>query len=177
MSTSTTSADAILAASRALFAERVYPDVTIRDIAALAGVSPTLVMKLGGSKLELFRRTGTIAPPPLPDVPLDALGAALVADLVQRHRRGEIEHLARAVNLHIAGPEPDKVRARFLAGYVAPIAAAIGGPDASVRAELVVSALTGLATALCIFESPAATGDLDLVRDRYARCVQLLLDD
>ena len=171
------SAEAIREAARTLFAERAYPEVTIRDIAALAGVSPALVMKCGGSKLELFHQTGTIAPPQLPAVPLGELGAALVDDLVGRCERGEIEHLARAINLRITAPEPEQVRARFLAGYVEPLAAVIGGPDAQVRAELVVGALTGLATTLRIYGTPAASADLDQVRTHYGRAVQLLLDD
>jgi len=169
------SAQAILDASRALFAEHAYPDVTIRDIAARAGVSPALVMKCGGSKKELFRRTGTIAPPALPDVPHADLGAALVDDLIGRHERGEIEHLVRALNLRITGPEPAEVRARFLAGYVDPLAAVLHGPDAAVRAELVVGALTGLAAVLRMLRTPAAGGALELVRDHYARAIQLLI--
>ncbi|MBS4753351.1 TetR family transcriptional regulator [Nocardioides sp. zg-ZUI104] len=176
MNTPGDSRAAIDEAARALFAVRGFDQVTIRDIAAAAGVSPALVMKLCGTKRELFLATATITAPPLPQVPRDRLGAALVDQLVERLEREVPDHLARAVMLQLTGPEPDEVRTRFLAEYVAPLAAVLDGPRARLRAELVVAALSGLATTLRLFTAPEATGALAEVRASYGRAVQVLLD-
>ncbi|NIQ52267.1 MAG: helix-turn-helix transcriptional regulator, partial [Gemmatimonadetes bacterium] len=68
------SRDAILTAAAELFAERGFDQVTIRDIATRANLSPAMVMKCGGSKKQLFYRTARITPPPLPAVPDSELG-------------------------------------------------------------------------------------------------------
>ncbi|WP_051486176.1 TetR/AcrR family transcriptional regulator [Nocardioides sp. J54] len=170
------SQDAIITAARELFTAHPYHAVTIRDIAARAGTSAALVMKLGGSKVELFRRSATIAPPPLPDVPVERLGWALVDEVVARREQDTVEHLVRAANLKLTGPDPEQVRTLFLAGYVEPMVAVLDGPDAGLRAELVVAALGGLAATLRLFETPASVADLDGVRERYGRVVQQLLD-
>ena len=51
---SDTAYQAILEAARTKFAEVGYRDVTIRSIAAEAGYSAAMVMKLMGSKEQLF---------------------------------------------------------------------------------------------------------------------------
>ncbi|MFC7547803.1 TetR/AcrR family transcriptional regulator [Plantactinospora sp. GCM10030261] len=73
------SRQAVLAAATELFAERGYDQVTIRDIATRAALSPAMVMKCGGRKRELFLRSATITPPSLPDVPRSELGVRLSA--------------------------------------------------------------------------------------------------
>lgn len=49
------SRDAVLAAARARFAAEGYEKTTLRSIAADAGVDPSMVLYLFGSKTELFR--------------------------------------------------------------------------------------------------------------------------
>lgn len=68
--------DDLLAAAGELFAEHSYGQVTIRDIAVHAGLSPAMVMKCSGSKRELFRGVTTVNPRPLPAVPDSELGLA-----------------------------------------------------------------------------------------------------
>lgn len=167
---------AVLQAAEELFARNGFPEVTIRAIAARAGTSPALVMKVAGTKEELFHRTATIIAPDLPDVPARDLGPALVADLLDRQRRGDLEHLGRALMLRVNAPDPEAVREKFLRGYVDPLTERLGGPDARLRAELAVAALTGLATVLRFFESPELLADLDGVERAYAPIVQRLLD-
>lgn len=170
------SREAILAAAGELFAERGYRPVTIRDIAGRAGVSAALVMKLCGSKKELFYATATIVPVPLPDVPLDRLGETLVRELLDRAAAEEVEPLNRAIVLRLSAPDPDAVRERFITGYLEPLAERLDGSDAHLRAELAVAALAGLATAVRIFQAPlAATQTNDVVRT-YGSAVQALLE-
>lgn len=179
MTTSGDSAElraAVWRAAADLFARKGYPEVTIRAIAARAGTSPALVMKVAGSKAELFHRTATITAPELPDVPVSRLGQALVTELVDRQRRGDLEHLGRSMTLRVNAPDPEAVREKFLQGYVAPLAAALGGPDGTLRAELAVAALLGLATILRYFEAPTLLAELDEVEAAYGPIVQRLLD-
>jgi AcrR family transcriptional regulator len=167
----------ILAAAVELFAERGFNQVTIRDIAARADLSPAMVMKCGGSKRELFYETATIMPPPLPDVPLAHLGKTLVRDLLQRSAAGAIEPLNRALVLRLSAPDPESVRHRFISGYLDPLAERLGdGADARLRAELAVAALIGLAATLRVFEAPTSVAAREEVVKRYGPVVQALLD-
>ncbi|MEV8511699.1 TetR family transcriptional regulator [Dactylosporangium sp. NPDC051484] len=171
------SRQAVLAAATELFAERGYDQVTIRDIAARADLSPAMVMKCAGSKRELFLRSARITPPPLPDVPRSELGARLVEELLTRFRREAIEPLARALNLRLSAPDPDSVRQQFVAGYLDPLGERLGGDaDARLRAELVVAALTGLAASVRIFNTPAMGAAPDEVIRLYGTAIQHLID-
>lgn len=170
------SRSAILAAARDLFAIHSYGEVTIREIAARAEVSPALVMKCCGTKQDLFHATAAITPPPLPEVPLAELGTALVDEVIGRHERGEIEHLARALLLRLTSPDPDAVRDQFLAGYADPLAAVLQGANGRIRAELVLAALTGLVASLRILKLPASTADIAVLRREYSPLVQHLID-
>ncbi|MCD9154780.1 TetR/AcrR family transcriptional regulator [Aeromicrobium duanguangcaii] len=167
---------AVWRAAGDLFARKGFGEVTIREIAALAGTSPSLVMKVAGSKEQLFHRTAAIAAPELPDVPVSALGTALVAELVDRQRRGDLEHLGRAIMLRVNAPDPQSVRTQFLHGYVTPLSEVLDGPRPELRAELAVAALMGLATTLRFFESPVLLAELDAVEAVYGPVVQRLLD-
>lgn len=167
---------AVLTAARELFAERGFNQVTVRDIAARANLSPAMVMKCG-TKKELFYQAATVTPPPLPDVPRTQLGQVLVRELLERHQRDAIEQLTRALVLRLSAPDPEAVRERFLAGYVEPLAERLGGDDnARMHAELAISALSGLAASLRIFGLPSVQADIEEVADRYGRLVQALID-
>lgn len=169
------SRQAILEAASELFNTRGFGQVTIRDIAARAGISPALVMKHGGSKMEIYQATAKIVPPPLPDVPDEELGRALVSDLLERHKRGDLEHLGRAMLLRLTAPNPDTVRDRFIAGYVDPLTHRLSGSDAQLRAELVVAALSGLATTIRLFRTGASISEPERVLAVYGDIVQQLI--
>lgn len=168
---------AILSAAAELFAERGYNQVTIRDLAARADLSPAMMMKCGGSKRELFYQTAVIAPPPLPDVPVSQLGEALVRELLARFDSGAIEPLTRAIVLRLSAPDPQSVQERYVTGYLHPLAQRLGGDrNARLRAELVVAALVGLAATVRIFETPAShSAPGDAIR-HYGATVQRLID-
>jgi hypothetical protein len=64
-----------------LFAERRYSYVTIREIAAKAGVSPATMMRLGGSKQQLYAEATPPDPAPLgPDWPRSRIGRRSCAE-------------------------------------------------------------------------------------------------
>jgi AcrR family transcriptional regulator len=169
---------AVLAAAGELFAERGYPNVTIRDIAARAGLSPAMVMKCGGSKRDLFFHAATLTPPALPDVPDSELGTALVRQLVERLVAGTFEPLIRALILRLSGPDPESVRERFTSGYLDPLTERLGGDaHARLRAELAVAALAGLAVNLRVFEVPLSNDHIADVVRMYGSVVQQLVGE
>lgn len=176
--TAASSRDAVLAAARRLFTEHRYDAVTIRQVAAAAGVSPALVMKLVGSKENLYLE----AAPPIERWTFPAagdrsgLGAAVVrAVLEQRHRRLP-EPFAQAVLMTDAPPEVARLRDQVVAAFVGPLTAALGGGEHAARtADLVFCALLGLSVGRRRFGLAADATTDDLVRS-YGAVVQALID-
>ncbi|TQF66374.1 TetR/AcrR family transcriptional regulator [Rhodococcus spelaei] len=139
--------DAVIAAARDLFARRGYTATTIKDIAAAAGCSPALVMKLMGSKAGLL----AAADPSEPTI-TDELGArepvghGLVRRLVERRDTDAPEPLATVLLLIHESEDREAARADYHQRYVAAIADRIGDTSASkVRSQLVLAVLLGLA--------------------------------
>lgn len=176
--TARSSRDAVLAAARRLFTEHRYDAVTIRQVAAAAGVSPALVMKLVGSKENLYLQA---APPVrrwiVPTAERRELGPAVVrAMLEQRHARLP-EPFAQAILMTDAPPEVARLRDQVVDAFVGPLAAALGGGEPARRtADLVFCALLGLSLGRRRFGRAAGAATDDLVRT-YGAMVQALLDD
>lgn len=104
----------VLQAARRLFGERGYAAVTIREIAAAAGVSPAMVMKVAGSKEQLHARATPLEPEPLSgDVPLAGLGELLVRRVLTRRAQAGAEPWLRALYLLADAPDPVAARAEF----------------------------------------------------------------
>lgn len=174
------SREAVIAAARELFARRGYTATTIKDVAAAAGCSPALVMKLTGSKAELFAAADPSgaaldeAPPPAGEPP----GFRMVRRLVERRRADEPEPWAMAPVLILESEDPERTRAHIRTRYLAAVAERIGdtGPE-RLRAQLVMAQLLGLAAALRHLEllDPAAIDDEALIR-RYGALVQRIVD-
>lgn len=170
---------AVLRAARRLFGERGYRSVTIREVAAEAGLSPAMVMKLVGSKDQLYAEAAPMEPEPYdPDAPRERMGYELVRRVLGRRDHEVAEPWARAVYLTHQAPDPEAARQSFREAYLARIRAALGDePDADRRAELVGAMLMGLATAVRTFRLlPADRGDTDAVAREYGALVQSLID-
>lgn len=139
--------DAIVAAARDLFARRGYTATTIKDVAAAAGCSPALVMKLTGSKAELFAAADPSA------VALDdsrtveePIGFQLVRRILDRRDSGEPDPLAMAPTLIHESEDPATFGEGVRTRYVAAIAERIGDTtEHRARAHLVLTLLLGLA--------------------------------
>ncbi|WP_017606834.1 TetR/AcrR family transcriptional regulator [Nocardiopsis alkaliphila] len=101
----------ILDAARELFSEHGYKEVTIRDIATAAGVSPALVMKHYRSKAELFNELG---PNDIPlaelDLPRSQIGRALVQKVLTRREHDVADPLLIALSHVRDSPDPDRTR-------------------------------------------------------------------
>ncbi|MEV0362388.1 TetR/AcrR family transcriptional regulator [Nocardia fusca] len=169
--------DAALAAASKLFAERGYRQVTIRDIALAAGLSPAMVMKAVGSKEKLFHEVAEVQPLELAGIPDEELGRALVRNIIERMQTNAVEPLGRAIMLRLTAPDPDTIQEKFTSGYFDALTERLGGDeDAELRSELAVGALMGLVAALRIFEAPNSAAHSDQVLLRFGDIVQQLLD-
>jgi len=162
-----------------LFAARGFSGTTIRDVAEAAGVSPALVMKLTGSKAELFRAAAPDAPG-LDDLarPDESLGCSMVRALVERRDSRDYEFWSVAPALVQEAPDPEAARRELVARVVPRIARTIGEQsEGLVRSRLIVTLLLGLAGGLRTFEVLPADqlGSEDLI-EIYGGLVQEVID-
>lgn len=164
---------AIAEAATTLFAEVGYDRATVRAIAARAGVDPRLVTHHFGSKQELF--VEVMAPPVDPAAIVAALGGdpagagervarVMVGTLLDEQVRRRLVGLVRA-----AAAEP--AAAALLREVVerivlAPVAAALPGPDAALRVAMAGAQAIGLVMLMHVVQvGPVATAaSEDLVR-------------
>lgn len=174
---SSPSRDAVLMSAGRLFGERGYRGVTVRDIAAEAGVSAALVMKLFLSKEKLF----AAAQPNESlltelDVPTSELGRALVFRVLMRRERGLQEPWAMIPFSIQDAPDPDAARADIRARYIAAIARLIGDATPDRRYAATVTALmTGFGETVRTLDL-FADWDFDELVAHYGAIVQAQID-
>lgn len=169
----------IIDAARSQFMSRGFTGTTIREIAAAAGVSPALVIKLTGSKAQLFRlATPDIA---IEDAPReDELpGYRLVRAIVDRRNAMDFEYWVAAPAAVLESPDRDAARDEMRDLVLREISAAIGDKTTEkLRTRLVITMLMGLAASLrtlqLIPDAVLASEDLTA---RYGAMVQAVIDD
>jgi len=170
----------VIDAARRLFGERGYNSVTIREVAAEAGLSPAMVMKVVGSKAKLYVDAAPMEPEPYdPQVPREQLGYELVRRVLHRRDTNTAEPWARAIHLTHDAPDPDAARRAFRERFTDTLRPQLGDSrEAQRRIELVVCALVGLACGVRTFRllTPKDNDTEDLVQ-RYGAVVQSLIDD
>jgi AcrR family transcriptional regulator len=165
------------AAGRA-FATRPYREITLKDIAEDAGVSAPLIIKYFGSKEQLFDALVDFrsAAEVLFSGPLDGLGERMVSIFA----RPLEPYKPLSLNiLFMSGPSEEssrKLRANYSTQMIDTLAERLPGPGGRLRAELVMSMLTGLAVMRRKMMQEHATGTPDEVVAQYAPLVQELLD-
>lgn len=172
----------VLQAARRLFGERGYAAVTIREIAAAAGVSPAMVMKVGGSKEQLHTRATPLEPEPLSgDVPLEGLGELLVRRMLTRREQAGAEPWLRALYLLADAPDPvaarREFRERFLSRFDRPDADPVTAAHVRRQSDQLACLMLGLAAGTRTMDllHPAST-DTRAVTREYGRLVQQVLD-
>lgn len=142
----TSSKDLIAASAKRLFEESGFAAVTVRAIAADAGVDPSLVIRHFGSKEALFLDVlglDRYVRPPI-EGPLESLGRRLAGFVLATEHEELRTHLATLVRasdreairegLHLS------VRRLFIDGLVE----VLPGEDREVRAQLIAAQLGGL---------------------------------
>ena len=152
--------DILLKAAKQAFSDS-GADVGVREIAARAGVNPSLINRYFGSKEQLLTEV-------MCSVPVD-LAAALSAD---RAHFGV--NLARGLIVgchHGSDFDPTLVMLRSLGNanataalsaivdsWVNPLAEALGGADSRLRAELILSVIAGFQIMGRVFGTPGIAG-------------------
>ncbi|MFF0048425.1 TetR family transcriptional regulator [Streptomyces sp. NPDC005498] len=173
-----TGRDAILRAARRAFTQRPYAEVTIRRIAADAGVSPSLVVKHFGRKEELFNTVADFGPAAeeLFDAPLDTLGRHMVMTLVRRRRELKSDPLLRVVFSLGNQDERSLLRDRFHEQVTEALIARLPGRERTLRAELIAGHLLGLGATLSLHrEGAGSLATPEHLADLYAPALQSLI--
>ncbi|MFE9220433.1 TetR/AcrR family transcriptional regulator [Streptomyces lavendulae] len=172
--------DAIVRAARRAFTLRPYAEVTMRGIAAAAGVSPSLIVKRFGSKEALFNTVADFrtAADELFAAPPAALGRHLVLTMVELRDRFRGDPLLRVVFSLGIEDERTLLRARFREQVTDRLAASLTGPDAQLRAELIAGQLLGLGATLSLHrpDGAGARTSAERLADLYAPGLQRLID-
>ena len=138
---------AILAAAQAVFSERGYTQVGVREIAARAGINAALVLRYFGAKERLFEAALAES------LNLRAViagnrqhfGLDMVRLLtsVAPHRPNPVSMLVMAT----ADPVASQIAQRLLnTKVINPLAEWLGGPDASARAAMITALCSGFLT-------------------------------
>lgn len=168
----------ILAAAQKVFSTLGYAGAGIREIAAEAGTSTTLMIRYYGSKAGLFEA---------------ALTKALTADQVWNHPRAQIgrylaDQFLRAdvrivppamIALAAGDAEAAAIAARVVQTHaIAPMAHWLGGPDAQARASRVFM----LATSFVLYSRQVPVAPLGgtvatSLADWVAAEIQAVVDD
>ncbi|PQZ98144.1 TetR family transcriptional regulator [Arthrobacter sp. MYb224] len=166
-------------AASALFGERGFHDVTVREIAEAAQVSPALVIKLFGSKAELYTVASTITVPLADlDLPRERLGRALVQQILNRRDAAVVDPWETLVPRIRQSPTPEVTQRELRETYLAGLARTIADTTADRRhASAVACQLLGLAEGIRVLGYFAAEDfDSDEVVEQYAAAVQLHID-
>ncbi|MFI6902292.1 TetR family transcriptional regulator [Nonomuraea sp. NPDC050394] len=170
----------ILDAARARFISHGYDTVTVRSIAADAGVDPAMIHYFFGSKDKLF--AAALEGPVSPRDPLDDLLAEGLDGAAARIVRGFLAAFDDAggmgpLALLRSGQSPEMVREYVEREFTTRLAGHLQGPDTALRAQLITAQLLGLALARygLRLPGPATASPEDLVT-WYAPLIQPLLD-
>ncbi|WP_432009750.1 TetR family transcriptional regulator [Streptomyces sp. HD1123-B1] len=173
-----TGQQAIQRAARRAFTRQPYAEVTIRGIAADAGVSPSLVVKHFGSKERLFNSVADFggAADQLLAAPLADLGRHMVLSLVSTRRTELMDPLLRVVFSLGNTDELALLRERFREQVTARLAERLPGAERALRAELIAGQLIGLGATLSLHRSGAsAAATVEHIAELYAPSLQRLI--
>lgn len=168
---------AILNAARQCFGHEGYDQVGVREIAALAGIDPSLVNRYFGSKEGLFAEavSSKLDLSSLFSGDRATLGERLVRFILQKktdHNHDPLVALLRSSSSEIAGR---MLRDAVNEGFVSPLAARLDGPDARERAELIGSTLLGLLVYRTIV-GPGGSRDVERQIALAGPVMQMLID-
>ncbi|WP_427889082.1 TetR family transcriptional regulator [Kribbella sp. GL6] len=168
----------ILRAARKAFAREPYDAVTLRGVAADAGVSAALIVKHFGSKEALFEQVADFseAAELLLQAPNERLGEHAVRALVEYRRANDQDLLVRVVFAAGKGDERALIREHFRDQVTRAFAARLTGPDADLRAALITAHLLGLGALLAIDKTgPLAAAAPETIAALYAPSIQDLI--
>jgi AcrR family transcriptional regulator len=176
--------DAVLDAARRAFAARGYQAASLRAIAGDAGVEPGMVRHFFGSKAGLFQAAMELpidfehVVPELLAAGMDGVGERLLRFFLSvfdaSGDRNQFVSLLRSAVTH---EESARMFREFMTEQlVGRVAAALGRPDARLRATLVGSQMVGLVMARYVIRvEPLASADPETVVAAVAPTLQRYL--
>ncbi|GHO46187.1 TetR/AcrR family transcriptional regulator [Ktedonospora formicarum] len=174
---------AILHAARTLFAQDSYERVTVRDIASQAHIDPALVIRYFGSKEDLFQASISIegsdcGPSPF-EGDLSELGQRLIHSFISHAQLNTPDPLMIMIRSAHCDEVSHLLRQALEEHFLGPMATYIGGSDAHLRAELILSQLIGLSVMQSFIhsESLAQFPDEQLTRIIGAALQRSIEDD
>lgn len=176
----------IVAAAVHEFGEHGYEGATVRAIAGRAGVDAALVHHYFGAKADLFAEVTDF--PLRPDLevprilrgPRDEAGERIVRFVLQSFERPEVRKRGVIVlRTAISGKLTAPLVTGFLSKEMLPrIAAELDAPDATLRASLVASQISGLLITRYLVKLPAmADAPIDELVARIGPTIQRYLFD
>lgn len=167
---------ALLDAATELFAGRGYDRTTVRDIATRAGVNQALLFRYFGSKEALFAEA--TAGHSLQNTEPSLLVAEMLDHLLapgSSERRDQV--LTALLRTLGTDDEAAKIRRRLTAGYVDTLATLTDGPNADLRAELVLAWVFGISFMRGVAATPPlADADAALIRELVLPAARVLLE-
>ena len=168
----------ILAAAQRAFAERGYSQSGIRDIAAIADVSSTLLLRYYGSKAALFEAALTAAMPLselLADTPRERFGETLASVFMNT---GIDIQPPSIIALALGDAEARAIATRVIEERIlAPLAKWLGPPDAQVRAlQIVMLAMSFVQFSRQLPLVPKGRGAGRRLAQWFAESVQVIVD-
>lgn len=169
---------AIIEAAGSCFGRAGYDQVTLREIASLAGVDVALVGRYFGSKEELFAEWISRAPRPKIEYPNDrgTFGEWMARRVLNKER-----DVSRMLALHHAVTNPGAaaiVRRMMLERSIGPLGAWIGGEDGELRASLIVAHLIGQSVLRDIVRiDTLANAEREKLVTLLGRALQTYIDD
>ena len=176
--------DAILAAARDEFAAKGFELASMRAVARSAEVDPALVYHYFGSKEGLMLAALALPIDPREVVPRmladgveglpDRIASLFLSVWESEDTRTPLMAMVRSAAT--SENAADLLRSGWARMIVEPVAAALGSPDARLRAEMVASQLLGLAmTRYVIRIEPLASADPSDVVPRLAGTIRTAL--
>ncbi|HWC40262.1 MAG TPA: TetR family transcriptional regulator, partial [Acidimicrobiales bacterium] len=134
----------ILCAARELFSKSGYDRTTIRAVAAEADVDPALVMHYFGSKEDLFAAAIHDELEETLVGPQDELAERLLAKLADKLQKEPAAQLAMLRSMLTNEQAADGVRLAIARECAQMVGTAMGGEEATLRAELLSATMTGV---------------------------------
>jgi AcrR family transcriptional regulator len=174
--------EAIIEAARLRFANNAYEQVSLREIASAVGVDPSLVIRYFGSKESLFEHvlTSRVLGPDDAELLGDraSFGRRLAAAHIEHDSASAHHETINTAIWSAASPVAAKIVARDVEErFVEPIARALEGEDAEIRASLIVAILMGSSIMRnMLMVKPLAGPDMSPAAPYLAAVLQRLAD-
>ena len=168
---------AILEAAKHCFSSEGYDQVGVREIAARAGVDPSLINRYFGSKEGLFSEVigGKFDLRHMAGDDLATLGETMLRSICKKKSDDGHDPLAALLRSYSSAVAREKLRAAMIHGFVEPLAARLPGSNTRERAELIGATLLGILVYRAV-AGPLSDDERDHMVESMAPYVQSIID-